>query len=245
MHSVHELWITRLFNGYLASPANTLLDAIHFPAADRANPWTDWMACEVLVFLFVVIFFGLIRRSFSVDKPGKIQHSLEVIYEFIHAQAEEVVGHGSSKYIPFFGTIFLFILFMNLIGLIPGFDSPTMYAMVPLGMAVSVFIFYHAAGLKEHKAGYIKQFMGPMLVLAPLVFVIEVVSHFARPLSLTVRLFANMFAGEQVYLAFIALTKLIIPMIFIGLHLFVGVLQAYIFMLLAMIYVGGAVSHEH
>jgi F-type H+-transporting ATPase subunit a len=241
----HELWITRLFNDALAGPANAVLNAIHFPAQDPKNPWSDWMVCEILVVLFVLIFFGALRSRLSVDRPGKIQHTLEVVYEFISAQAEEVVGQGSSKYMPFFGTIFLFILFMNLIGLIPGFDSPTMYPMVPFGMAVSVFVFYHFAGIKANRSGYIKQFLGPMLALAPLVLVIEIVSHFARPLSLTVRLFANMFAGEQVYLAFISLTKFIIPVIFIGLHLFVSVLQAYIFMLLAMIYVGGAVSHEH
>jgi F-type H+-transporting ATPase subunit a len=241
----HELWITRLFNSALAGPANAVLNAIHFPAQDLNNPWSDWMVCEILVVLFVLIFFRVLRGRLSVDRPGKIQHTLEVVYEFIHAQAEEVVGPGTSKYLPFFGTIFLFILFMNLIGLIPGFDSPTMFPMVPFGMAVSVFVFYHAAGIKANGFGYIKQFLGPMLALAPLVFLIEIVSHFARPLSLTVRLFANMFAGEQVYLAFIALTKILIPVIFIGLHLFVSVLQAYIFMLLAMIYVGGAVSHEH
>ncbi len=242
---MHELWITRLFNSYLAGPANLLLDAIHFPAHNRANPWHDAIVCEISVVLFILVFFAIARRGFSVENPGKVQHSLEVVYEFIHAQADEVVGHGSSKYMAFFGTIFIFILFMNLFGLIPGFDSPTMYPMVPFGMAVAVFVFYHAAGLKANKAGYIKQFLGPMLALAPLVLLIEIVSHFARPLSLTVRLFANMFAGEQVFLAFISLTKLIIPVVFIGLHLFVGVLQAYIFMLLAMIYVGGAISHEH
>ncbi len=241
---MHELWITNFFNHYLAGPANSILNAAGLQH-DAAYPWSDWMVCETVVVLFLLVFFGAVRRSFSVDRPGKIQHTLEVIYEFIHAQAEEVVGHDSGKYLPFFGTIFLFILFMNLIGLIPGFDSPTMYPMVPLGLAVSVFFFYHAAGLKANKAGYIKQFLGPMLLLAPLVLVIEIISHLARPLSLTVRLFANMFAGEQVFLAFISLTKVIFPVIFIGLHLFVGVLQAYIFMLLAMIYVGGAVSHEH
>ncbi|MBV9767147.1 MAG: F0F1 ATP synthase subunit A, partial [Acidobacteriaceae bacterium] len=168
-----------------------------------------------------------------------------LVYEFIRAQADEVVGHNAPKYTAFFGTIFLFILFMNLIGLIPGFDSPTMYPMVPFGMAVLTFVFYHAAGLKEHKAGYIRQFLGPLLWMAPLMLVIELISHTARMLSLTVRLYANMFAGEQVYLTFIALTKYIIPVLFIGLHLFVSFLQAYIFMVLAMVYVGGAVSHEH
>lgn len=241
----HELWITGLFNRFLAGPANALLNAIHFPAQDPNNPWSDWMVCQILVVLFVLIFFGIARRRFSVEHPGKIQHLLELTYDFVHASAEEVVGHESGKYIAFFGTIFLFILFMNLIGLIPGFDSPTMFPMVPLGMAVSVFFFYNAAGLKANKLGYFKQFIGPMIFLAPLVLLIEVISHFARNLSLTVRLWANMFAGEQVYLTFITITKVIIPVIFIALHLFVGFLQAYIFMLLAMIYVGGAVSHEH
>lgn len=241
----HELRITGLFNHLLSGPANAVLNALHYPAQDPANPWTDWMACEVVVVLFMLLFFGLFRSRYSVDKPGKVQHLLEIVYDFVRASAEETVGHGSEKYIPFFGTIFLFILFMNIMGLIPGFDSPTMYTMVPLGLAVSVFVFYNAAGLRANGFGYIKQFLGPMIFLAPLMLVIEIISHFARPLSLTVRLYANMFAGEQVYLTFTTLTKLIIPVLFIGLHLFVGVLQAYIFMLLAMIYVGGAVSHEH
>jgi len=242
---MHELWITGLFNHYLAGPANGVLNAINFPAQDPANPWTDWLVCEILVFLFILVFFAIVRRGFSVERPGKVQHVLEVVYEFISASAEETVGHDGHKYIAFFGTIFLFILLMNIAGLIPGIESPTMYTMVPFGMAVGVFIFYHSAGLKANGAGYIKQFIGPMIWLAPLMLVIELISHCARPLSLTVRLFANMFAGEQVYGTFIALTKIGVPVIFIALHLFVGVLQAYIFMLLAMIYVGGAVSHEH
>jgi F-type H+-transporting ATPase subunit a len=117
--------------------------------------------------------------------------------------------------------------------------------MVPLGLAVVTFLFYHAAGIRANGFGYIKQFLGPFWWLAWLMLPIELISHFARPLSLTLRLYANMFAGEQVFLTFVSLTKVIIPVIFICLHLFVGLLQAYIFMLLAMVYVGGAVSHEH
>ena len=211
----------------------------------EAYRWSDWFVCEVLVVLFILVFFGFLKSRLSVDKPGKIQHTFEVVYEFVHASAEEIVGHGGAKYTAFFGTIFLFILFMNLLGLIPGFESPTMAPQVPLGLAVVTLLFYHAAGVRANGAGYIKQFLGPMLLLAPLMLPIEIVSHFARPLSLTVRLWANMFAGEQVYLTFLTLTKLIVPVIFIGLHLFVSILQAYIFMLLAMVYVGGAVSHEH
>jgi F-type H+-transporting ATPase subunit a len=242
----HELWITALFNRLLAGPANALLNAIGLPSADAAHPWSNWLVCEILVVLFVLAFFGWLKGCLSATNPGKAQHTFEVIYEFVHASAEEIVGHGGAKYTAFFGTLFLFILFMNLIGIIPGFEAPTMgTAAVPLGLAVTTFLFYHGAGLRANGAGYIKQFLGPMLILAPLMLPIEIISHFARPLSLTVRLWANMFAGEQVYLTFVALTKVIFPVIFIGLHLFVSILQAYIFMLLAMVYVGGAVSHEH
>jgi F-type H+-transporting ATPase subunit a len=246
MEHVHELWITKLFNEYLAGPANSLLNAIGLPSHNPAHVWTDWLACEVLVFLFILVFFAIARSQFSVEKPGKLQHTLEVVYEFLHAQAEEAVGHDGPKHLAFFGTLFFFILFMNLIGLIPGFDSPTMFTMVPAGLAVVTFIFYNVAGIKANGlGGYLKHFVGPMLLMAPLMIPIEIISQFARPLSLTIRLYANMFAGEQVYLTFITLTKLVIPAIFIGLHLFVSFLQAYIFTLLAMIYVGQAVQHEH
>ena len=240
----HELWITGLFNRFLAGPADTILNAVGRPH-DAANPWSDWMVCEILVVLFMIVLFGYLKTRLSVDNPGKLQHTFEFAYEFFHASAEEVVGHEGPRYLAFFGTIFLFILLMNLIGLIPGFDSPTMYPMVPFGLAIVTFFFYHFTGIRANGAGYIKNFLGPMLIIAPLMFLIEMVSHSARLLSLTVRLYANMFAGEQVYLTFTTLTKLLIPVIFIGLHMFVSFLQAYIFMLLAMVYVGGAVSHEH
>jgi F-type H+-transporting ATPase subunit a len=242
---IHELWITRVFNNLLAGPANSLLNALHRPAQDPLNPWSDWMVCEIIVVAFILIFFAVLRTRLSVDRPGKTQHVMELAYEFFHASALEVVGPSGPKHIAFYGTIFVFILLLNVVGLIPGFISPTMYTMVPFGFAVSTFVFYHYTGIREHGAGYIKQFLGPFWWLAFLMFPIELISHFARPLSLTVRLFANMFAGEQVYLTFLSLTKFIIPVIFLGLHLFVSFLQAYIFMLLAMVYVGGAVAHEH
>ena len=240
-----ELWITGLFNQFLAGPANGILNLLNVKVPDTAHPWSDWMVCELLVTAFIILLFAYLRSRLSVDNPGKTQHTFELAYEFFRASAEEVVGHDGPKYLPFFGTLFLFILFMNLIGLIPFFDSPTAHTMVPLGLAVSTFIFYHFTGFSANGIGYLKQFLGPIWWLVVLMLPIEIISHFARPFSLTVRLYANMFAGDQVYLTFINLTKLIIPVIFIGLHAFVSFLQAYIFMLLAMVYVGGAVSHEH
>ena len=241
----HELWITALFNDYLAGPANAVLNAIKHPAPDPHYPWSDWMVCEIVVVVFIVALFAYLRGRLSVDRPGKLQHVFEVVYDFVKSSSEEIVGELGPQYVAFFGTIFIFILFLNLIGIIPGFVSPTMYAMVPLGFAVTTLLFYNGTGFREQGIGYLKQFLGPFLWLAFLMLPIEIISHMARPLSLTVRLFANMFAGEEVYLTFLHLTKLIIPVIFIGLHTFVSFLQAYIFMLLAMVYVGGAVSHEH
>jgi len=242
---IHELWITQVFNRLFAGPANFVLNAFHRPAQDPLKPWSDWMVCEIIVVTFILIFFAVLRARLSVDRPGKAQHIMELAYEFFHASAEEVVGHDGPKHIAFFGTIFIFILLLNVIGLIPGFTSPTMYTMVPFGFAVSTFVFYNYTGIREQGVKYVKQFMGPFWWLAFLMIPIELISHFARPLSLTVRLFANMFAGEEVYLTFLSLTKLIVPVVFLGLHLFVSFLQAYIFMLLAMVYVGGAVSEEH
>jgi len=240
----HEIWITALLNSTLAAPANAVMGAVGLNH-DPSHPWSNWMAIEILVTLILVVLFAMVRARLSVDKPGKLQHVLEVIYEFLGAQAEETIGHDAKKFRVYFGTMFIFILAMNLIGLIPGLESPTMFPMVPLGMAVCTVLFYHWQGLRANGAGYVKQFIGPMLWLAPLMIPIEIFSHLARPLSLTVRLYGNMFAGEQVYVAFLGLTKVFIPAIFIGLHLFVSILQAYVFTLLSMIYVGSAVSHEH
>lgn len=240
-----ELWITALFNRFLAAPLNTFLNAIGLPAADPVHPWQNWITMELLVVAIILVLFAILRSRLSVDHPGKLQLTFEAVYKFVMGQTDDAVEHG-RKYAPFFGALFLFILFMNLIGVIPGFESPTMTAAVPLGLAVAVFLYYHWMGLREQGVGrYIVHFVGPLPALAIVMIPIELISHLARPLSLTVRLFANMFAGEKVTLTFLSLTFLVAPAVFMGLHIFVAVLQAYIFMLLAMIYVGGAVAHEH
>jgi len=245
MQAETELWSTALFNRFLAAPLDSFLSAIGRPAADPAHPWENWITMEILVVAIILVLFGVLRSKLSVENPGKLQLTFEAMYKFVMSQTDDAVEHG-KKYAPFFGALFVFILFMNLIGVIPGFESPTMTVSVPLGLAVVVFLYYHWMGLREQGVGkYLAHFIGPMIALAPLMILIEIISHFARPLSLTVRLFANMFAGEKVTLTFLSLTFLVAPAVFMGLHLFVGFLQAYIFMLLAMIYVGGAVAHEH
>ena len=142
--------------------------------------------------------------------------------------------------------LFIFILLCNLIGLVPGLKSPTADIVVPLGCALVTFVYYHYHGIRVHGFGYIKQFLGPSLVvLSPLMLLIEIVSHLARALSLTVRLYANIFAGDLVTLAFFSLIPIGIPLIFLSLHLMVSVVQAFLFMALAMSYLSLAVSEEH
>jgi F-type H+-transporting ATPase subunit a len=244
MQAEAETWSTVLFNRFLAAPLDAFWNALGV-AHDHAHPWETWLTMEILVVAIIVVLFAVLRSRLSVENPGKLQLTFEAIYKFVMSQTDDAVEHG-KKYAPFFGALFVFILFMNLIGVIPGFESPTMTVSVPLGLAVVVFLYYHWMGLREQGVGkYLAHFVGPMIALAPLMIIIEIISHFARPLSLTVRLFANMFAGEKVTLTFLSLTFLVAPAVFMGLHVFVAFLQAYIFMLLAMIYVGGAVAHEH
>jgi F-type H+-transporting ATPase subunit a len=238
-----ELWITRIFNDYLPSLGNAALNLVGKPSQPR--PWADFIVMQIFVVLLLMVLALLLRARLSVDRPGKLQHIFEMLYEFVFGQAEDQVGHDARRYVAFFGTIFLFILTCNLIGIIPAFESPTKTAYVTCGCAMAVFFYYNLMGIREHGFKYILHFMGPKWWLAPLMFPIEIISHLARPLSLTVRLYANMFAGEQVTLVFLQMTKLLIPVAFMGLHVFVGVVQAYIFMLLTMAYVGGSVASEH
>jgi len=132
------------------------------------------------------------------------------------------------------------------LGTIPTFESPTMFAAVPLGCALATFVYYNLMGFREQGVGrYLRHFAGPMPLMAPLMVPVELISHLSRPLSLTIRLYANMYAGEQVTLAFIGIAPLVIPVAFMGLHVFVAFLQAFVFTLLTMVYVAGAVEHEH
>lgn len=239
-----ELWITRIFNDYLSWPGNAALQLIGRHA--EARPWADFVVMQIVVVIILMAVFAFLRPRLSVDKPGGLQHTFEMIYGFMKDQAEDQMGHSAQHYLGFCGTIFLFILAANLIGLVPIFESPTMNASVTAGCAFATFAYYNLAGvMAQGPLRYLAHFAGPLWWLAPLMFPIEIVSHLARLLSLTVRLYANMFAGEQVTLVFLDLTKFIGPVIFMGLHIFVGVIQAYIFMLLTMVYVGGAVSHDH
>jgi F-type H+-transporting ATPase subunit a len=240
-----QLWFTEILNHLFASPVTWLLRTIGIEPHHPAAPIPNSLAMELLVFSFLLILFLLVRSRLSVDNPGGLQHFFESVEGFIKNQSHEIIGHHSEVYTPFLATLLFFILFCNLIGVIPGFESPTAVPIVPLGCALCAFVYYQAQGFKHAGVGYLKHFAGPMPALAPLMVPIELISHLARVLSLTIRLFANMFAGDMVTLVFFSLVPIGVPILFLGLHIGVSLLQTYIFVLLTTVYLQGAVADEH
>lgn len=245
---MEQLWFTALLNKVLGGPVNQLLQKLPEPFHPRHPdaPFTNAVAMEILVVAILIVLFFLIRSRLSAEKPGALQHTTELLDEFVRGTCGDIIGHGYERFVPLLTAIFVFVLFCNLIGIIPGFESPTAEVTVPLGLAVVSFLYYNWHGLRKNGAwGYFKHFLGPVWWLSPLMLLIEIVSHFARLLSLTVRLWANIFAGDLVTLAFFSMIPLILPVVFSMLHIFVALLQAYVFMLLTIIYLSGAVAEEH
>ena len=240
-----QLLFTRFLNHAFAPQVDNLLRALHVHVEYPRAPITNAFAMELLIFVGMLLYFVVVRVSLSVEKPGAIQHVAELTHEFVGEQSESIIGHGYERFTAYLTVLFVFILVANLMGLVPGLESPTASAVVPLGFAVVTFLYYHYHGIRANGAGYIKQFLGPVWWLAPLFFVIEIISHFARILSLTVRLYANMFAGDMVTLAFFSLIPIGIPLLFLSLHFAVAIIQAFVFFILATVYLSLAVSHDH
>ncbi len=240
-----QLLLTRFLNVHFGPAVTAFLRALHLNPEFPKAPITNAFAMELLVFVALMIYFLLIRISLNVEKPGAVQHLAEMTHEFVSEQGESVIGHGFERFVSYLTVLALFILVGNLMGLVPGLESPTANVVVPLGFALCTFLYYQYHGIRENKGAYIKQFLGPVWWLSTLLLPIELISHFARVISLTVRLYANMFAGDLVTLAFFSLIPVGIPLVFMFLHLGVALVQAYVFMVLAMIYLSLAVSHEH
>jgi F-type H+-transporting ATPase subunit a len=243
----HELWLTALFNEHLAGFANSVLEVFRMSADNPARPWQNWAVMELLVVAILLVLAAVLRPALSVDKPGKLQHIFEFIYGFSKNTAEDFGIHHAAKYVPFLDALFIFVLSMNLIGVIPFFESPTMNPAVPAGLAICTFVYYNFMGVRENGVlKYLAHFAGPVWWLSFLMFPLEIISNLARLLSLTIRLWGNMFAGEEVINVFlgIKLTHLIVPAIFMGLHVFVSLVQAVVFALLTAIYISLVTAHE-
>ena len=241
----HEPWLTALFNDHAAGVANAVLSMVGLPTAER--PWSTSLSMELLVVAIIVVLFAILRSQLSMDRPGKLQQAFEVIYDFLHSESEEHVGHDGPKYLPLFGTLFHIHPVREPAGSHSRISNrrPCSRKCRPASRWWRS-LTTTCRGFREQGIGkYLAHFAGPMPILAPLMIPIELVSHMARPLSLTIRLFANMYAGEQVTIVFLSLTYLVAPALFMGLHVFVSFLQAYIFALMTMMYVAGAVAHDH
>jgi F-type H+-transporting ATPase subunit a len=244
---MHEnLAITNLLNHLFGPLVLSVLNLVGVHPAHPAAPINDTFALELTVAGGLVLFFLIVRFTLSVEKPNPAQQIAEMINEFTGSTADQIIGHGYQTFQAFVTCVFLFIVINNLLGLIPGIVTPTSQPVVPLGIALCTFAYYNFYGLKEQGfVGYMKHFAGPIWWISWLLFPIEVISHLARVMSLTIRLYANMFASDLVTLVFFSLIPIGIPVIFLGLHAFVSLIQAYVFMLLAMIYLSIAVAHEH
>jgi len=177
--------------------------------------------------------------------PGGLQNFMEVIISGIENMIVETMGEHGRPFFPLIATLAIFILVSNLIGLIPGFFPPTANINTTAACAVVVFVMTHVVGVKEHGFKYIKHFMGPILWLAPMMFFIEVIGHFSRVISLTLRLFGNMNGHELVLMIFFGLAPFLVPLPMMMMGVLVSFIQAFVFMLLAMIYIQGSLEHAH
>jgi F-type H+-transporting ATPase subunit a len=238
--------VNDLLGGLVASIAAALgftLDPHH------AIPTHIVMSAVVVLFITALSLF--IRSRLSVENPGKLQIVLEDVVSFMLGILREYIGPKGEKYLPLVGTVGLFIFVANAMGKIPGLISPTADINVPLGCAITVWVFYHVMGIRAQGIGpYLKHFAvmpGAPLAIAPLILIIEVISHFSRVLSLTLRLYGNVYGEEMVVGILALIVPVIVPLPFLVMGVVTGSLQAFIFVMLTIIYLAAAVhtDHEH
>jgi F-type H+-transporting ATPase subunit a len=207
----------------------------------------------LLVFAFLA--FGAVRYAATVNgapdaglvPPPRfgLRNLFEMLADTIYGLMVSVMGEKEARrYLPLVGTLFVFILFSNLLSLIPGFIPPTDTLKTNLGLSVMVFLLTHIFGVRAHGIKYFKHFLGPFLPLAPLMLPIELISHVARPVSLAMRLLGNISADHAVVLAFFAVIPFLVPVPFLVMGVFVSVVQAVVFSLLTTVYISTAVAHE-
>ncbi len=264
------MWVNHL----LGPIALSILHALHVQPADSHYPIPEYLVMSVVVLIFGTVMALVLRSRLSVERPGGMQQAAEMLLTNplgfgIKDLLEENVGHEGDKFIAFTGSISIFVLLANLLGVIPAFSSPTggSLPIVPLACASLTFLYFNWQGVRHHGLlGYLKTFAGPVWWLSWLIAPVEMISAAARILSLTVRLWANIFASDLIYVIFLGLLlgpaewgwskspvlgmvlgifPALIPLIFIGLHIFVSIIQAYVFTVLPSIYLGLAVAEEH
>ena len=221
------------------------IDIIAHALGVHVPPHLDhvFMAWVVMILLVVPCFLAT-RRLTPV--PGPLQNALELLVETLQGFLETIIGPKGGQYLPLIGSLTLFILTCNLLGLVPGFKSPTSNLNTTVACALVVFFSTHIIGIRRHGLfRYLKQFTGPIWWLAPIMIPIELIGHLARPISLSVRLFGNIFGEDAVLLILLYLVPLLIPLPVMLLAIFTGVVQTFIFVMLSMVYIAGAEEADH
>lgn len=268
----HVTWLTHFVNQYLGWLALALLDALHIRPASRETPIPEFVVMGWVVFAVAAVFVLWLKRRLSVDRPGATQQVVELLITNplgfgIRDLLDSNVGHQGRRYLALIGSISFFILLSNLISVIPVFTSPTGHPSVPLACALITFVYFNWKGVQAHGVGgYLKHFAGPVWWMSWLIFPVEVISTTARIVSLTLRLWANMFSSELVYMTilglllnptihlweklpavavFVGIFTATIPVLFVLLHIFVAVVQALVFTILPTVYLGIATAEEH
>jgi len=268
----HVSIITELANRYFGHFALALLSALHITPENPELPAPQHVVMAFLVLVLVTLLALILRPRLSVEKPGTMQQLAEMLITNpmrfgIRDILDEAVDHGGRAYIYVVGAISLFVLFSNLFSLFPWFTAPTGHVSVPLACASITFVYFNWQGIRHQGAwGYLKHFAGPLWWMAWLIFPVEIISTVARLLSLTVRLYANIFSSDLIYALFLSLLTqtfvwgwekspvlgivlgifpATVPLLFIGLHLLVATVQAFIFTVLPAVYLGMATAEEH
>jgi F-type H+-transporting ATPase subunit a len=244
----HPLWIVDGVNAVLGPPVHAIGEALgyHF-SGHHVIP--NYIVMVMLIVAFVTALCLFVRSRLSVENPGKLQIVLEDGVRALVGMLTEWIGPKGPRFLPLIGTFFVFILLGNYMGLIPGLMAPTSNINVTLGCALTTWFYYHFQGIKEQGIlAYLKHFAvppGSPVWMAPLMFVIEIISHLSRVLSLSLRLFGNIFGEELVILILFSIIPFLVPLPMMFLGLITGGLQAFIFVLLSIIYLQGAVAVEH
>lgn len=209
----------------------------------------SYVAFSWVATVFIVVIAFMAKTSLKLV-PAGVQNVVEVVIESFLELAESNIGHMGRHFFPLIATLGIYILVCNFLGLIPGFEAPTGNLNTTAALALPVFLATHYYGIKIHKFGYIKHFVGPMrsiaaLPLMILMFFIEILGHIARPLTLSVRLFGNMMAKHLLLLILAVLSPWIVPVTILALGVLVSIVQALVFALLTAQYLAGAVEDAH
>ena len=245
----HPLAIVHWFNAIFGPVFEPLKNLFGYQTAPGADVVPNYMVIAILVVGAFALLGLLIRSRLSVENPSRFQIVLEDIVAALAGMLDEWIGPKGRRYLPLIGALGGFILVSNYLGLVPGFMAPTSNINVTFGLAITAWVYYHLEGVRENGLwNYIKHFGGPAgvpVAMIPMMFVIEIISHLSRVLSLSLRLFGNVF-GEELVVAILALIiPFLVPMPMMALGLITGGLQAFIFVLLTIIYLQGAVVSEH